>query len=863
MSALLVVFVAFVVRSWLGWAHVDYDYGREMVVPWRILLGDVLYRDVRYAYGPLTPHLHAAGYALFGVHLNVLYASGLLFTAGIVLALYWVARALTSVPVAWAASVLVAADLMFFPGAPGQFSYVFPYSFGALHGLFFVCVALGAALRVLRNPTGRGCATVGVAVGLALLTKQEAGAVGLGMLSVTSVALWMQSRARRRILASLIVPALAVPAVGYGILSLYVDPDVIVTKGMFDAVYFGWPISWSIMGFPANPGVGDVVRSLAAQHRASGPAYLLAALLIAAACLVAGRFRSGRESAKGIPWMALLAGALIAAAFLSWAGGPLVAQRWLRPRYGVLPGVLLAWLVVETIVLGRAIAGGVRPQVSNLQRWLAVSVALAMLGRVPAALVPHVYANFALPVALVLMVILMADRLPRGLGAWVGDPRAPRLVALSLVLGLAFAMGAVRWQVWAGRDTLLSTPRGDLWLSRRDPYLAMYRDGLERIRQKTKPEDSVVAIPAGPAFNFLSGRGNRLYETGLIARLKTGAEERAYIEDLERENPAMIFLSNRPQPEYGRIALGVDHGHRVRDWIERGYHPEGTVGGTVRGEVWRRMPRWDVPPGVDAELALPYRRVRGRDLVLDVYRPSVKAGPLPVLLFFHGGGWKVGTRRSALPYDGRPYWAHTPDGRWPSLLPYLESGMAIVAPAYRLSGEASAPAAVEDARAALAWVRETGSAHGLDPSRIVLVGVSAGGHLALVLGATAEDTSGVLGVIDLYGPTDVPDLLQGPNRRAWAVEWIGDGAEAMERARAVSPLTHVSAEMPPTLIVHSDVDAVVPYGHAQALEAALAHAGVPVTLLTIPDGVHGFFSEEQLRVLEREIREFLVRIGAE
>src|SRR5262245_7471680 len=108
-----------------------------MYVPLRLLEGDVLYRDVRYPYGPFSPYLHALGYRLWKPQLGVLYASGMLATTAAVLVLYAIARRLTTSGVAFLATTLAAVDLMFIPGTVSSFSYVFPYAYPTLHGLVF------------------------------------------------------------------------------------------------------------------------------------------------------------------------------------------------------------------------------------------------------------------------------------------------------------------------------------------------------------------------------------------------------------------------------------------------------------------------------------------------------------------------------------------------------------------------------------------------------------------------------------------------------------------------------------------------------------------------------------------------------
>jgi acetyl esterase/lipase len=232
--------------------------------------------------------------------------------------------------------------------------------------------------------------------------------------------------------------------------------------------------------------------------------------------------------------------------------------------------------------------------------------------------------------------------------------------------------------------------------------------------------------------------------------------------------------------------------------------------------------------GISVRRDVRYATAPSGALTLDVYRPAGARAPSPVLLFFHGGGWMMGSRRDALPevHPAPSYGERT----WPSMLPYLRRGVAVVSPDYRLTAVAPAPAAVEDAEHALAWVSAHGAEHGLDPTRIVTIGASAGGHLALMVAFGAEGRQRVRGAIDLYGITDLPPLLETPQARPWATDWIGRRADASDLARRMSPLALVRAGSPPVLIVHSDADAVVPYDQAERLARALRGAGVISTL---------------------------------
>jgi acetyl esterase/lipase len=267
--------------------------------------------------------------------------------------------------------------------------------------------------------------------------------------------------------------------------------------------------------------------------------------------------------------------------------------------------------------------------------------------------------------------------------------------------------------------------------------------------------------------------------------------------------------------------------------------------------------------GIAVERDLRYHQAETGPLTLDVYRRSGSSGLHPVLLFLHGGGWIVGSKEDALP----EVYAHPREAgrQWPSVLPYVRRGMAVVSVEYRLAKDAPAPAAIEDCRRALHWIATNGAAHGLDASRVVTFGPSAGGHLALMVaftnGGRADVSPGrVVGAIDLYGIVDVEALRADP-RRPWAGQWIGSEPQPEARARRVSPLTLVRPNLPPVLIMHSDVDAVVPYEQSLRLVQALRDVKVPVELVTFPGAPHGFFDPAELARVEEHVVAFLARLG--
>ncbi|MGA3246250.1 MAG: alpha/beta hydrolase [Bacteroidota bacterium] len=249
-----------------------------------------------------------------------------------------------------------------------------------------------------------------------------------------------------------------------------------------------------------------------------------------------------------------------------------------------------------------------------------------------------------------------------------------------------------------------------------------------------------------------------------------------------------------------------------------------------------------------------YSTANGYDCKLDVYARNV-TGPIPTVIYIHGGGWVAGTKETAVM----------------NLMPYLEMGLNVVNVEYRLARVSLAPAAVQDCRLALRWVFKYAKQYGFDTTKIIVTGGSAGGHLALTTGMldpsygfdtpTDWDYTGVepkvAAIVNWFGITDVKDLLAGPNKQDYAVDWLGNLPNKEAIALSVSPITYVRKGLPPIFTVHGDKDQLVPYNHAVRLHEALTKAGVPNQLMTIPGGKHGGFSKEEMGRVFTAIKEFL------
>lgn len=248
-------------------------------------------------------------------------------------------------------------------------------------------------------------------------------------------------------------------------------------------------------------------------------------------------------------------------------------------------------------------------------------------------------------------------------------------------------------------------------------------------------------------------------------------------------------------------------------------------------------------PGETIRRNITYAAPSGRALHLDLYLPALPR-PAPVIIWLHGGGWKYGYKGYNL-----------------QLRKLTQFGFAVAAVEYRRTGEAVYPAALDDCRAAVEWVRTHGAAYGLDPRRIGLSGESAGGHLAAYT-ATLEKRPRIRAVMVMYPPTDLLALGQRYERYPGTslVEQFLGGPLRHIRALAIaaSPVTHVAPGVPPFLIFHGGKDWLVPLEQSVALHRRLQAAGVASTLEIVPGKDHAFsLTDSQLRETARFFKKHL------
>ena len=238
--------------------------------------------------------------------------------------------------------------------------------------------------------------------------------------------------------------------------------------------------------------------------------------------------------------------------------------------------------------------------------------------------------------------------------------------------------------------------------------------------------------------------------------------------------------------------------------------------------------------------SIEYGRAANQALLMDASIPEGK-GPFPAVIIVHGGGWIGGHRE----YSVQPLFE-----------PLSNAGFAWFSISYRLASDLlQFGVAVEDVQTALSFVRQNAAKYNVDPNRIAVLGESAGAHLATL--AVQRSPKAAAAVVALYPPTDLVsltrDLMAIPESVRHAIKAAGMEALIHGYLREMSPIEHVTPNLPPFLLIHGTSDTVVPYDQSERMLKKLKAAGIPAELITVEGGGHG------LRGWERSTRQLAYR----
>jgi acetyl esterase/lipase len=263
----------------------------------------------------------------------------------------------------------------------------------------------------------------------------------------------------------------------------------------------------------------------------------------------------------------------------------------------------------------------------------------------------------------------------------------------------------------------------------------------------------------------------------------------------------------------------------------------------------------EYPLGYESKIDVVYTKVKDWDGRLDVYFNPASTTPTPVIINIHGGGWNHGTKEGQGGFNT-----------------FFNAGFAVANVEYRMVNIAKAPGAIEDIRSAMDYLILHAKELNIDPKRIVLMGGSAGAHLALMGGFLGNDRRfdtyckgkedmKVAAIISKYAPSDLVDKTDKFYTYKSLLNWMGDNMEDAAFRASISPVTYISKTNPPVFIVHGNADPIVPYEQSVKLHQKLDKAGVYNEFITVEGGKHGNFEKDKNSEINKATIVFLKKVG--
>ena len=559
------------VGSWLTWPDVLIDFGRELYVAWRLAEGDVLFTDIAYFNGPLSPYMNALWFRLFEVSLLTLVLCNLAILVGLIIGLYRILSDISDRLAATAACVTFVAVFAFGQlGGIGNFNYICPYSHEMTHGL---ALSIGAVLCLsayLRRRRLIFLSGAGFALGLVFLTKAE---VFLASAFATTVflglTLWVERPPRRRqaaLMGTFAGAAAIPPAVAFILLSLAMPADQALrgTLGSWPYVFNNELASltfyrsgmgtlhpqeslerillWTalyVAVFLPTAGLG-LHLTKPGKHRIGAAAGVFVLVAVAALFGLSGQTVNVFEAAAPLPVVLVALGAATGLALFRHRGEQqLRARLILRMTLSALAFVLLGKILFNV-------------------RFDHYGFALAM----PATLL-----------AVVTLVGLVPDYISRR-GGYGEVFRAAgfAVLLLTVVISLyivSYRLSYKQYVVSKGADIFFADSRG-----------TFVNTALDEIAKRIRPDQSLAVLPEGVMLNYLSRIASSTPHINFMPpELIIFGEER--ILDSFRANPPdYIALVHKETPEYGLRFFGRDYGQRIFSWVQDNYLPVTTIGAT-------------------------------------------------------------------------------------------------------------------------------------------------------------------------------------------------------------------------------------------------------------------------------------------
>lgn len=550
--------------TWNGWPDILIDFGRELYIPWQLSLGKHLYTDIAYYSGPLSPHLNALWFTIFGVGMKTLVFANLIILAVFCCLLFFVLRSLSDRLTATTALLVFILVIAFGQyTAIGNYNFICPYSHDAVHGLVLAVASIAAAMKAATRRHVAFVAISGLCLGLCFLTRGEVFiAAAISVFVLFGGILITDGRTAWPRFAVIVVSAICPPLLSLLLLSTHMPlSDALVgTLGTWPATMNRTVVAMPF--FRYTMGTDDTAASLRliAAYTAA-----LGILLVPPATIALMQRR--REKPNIALLVAFFAVPGIGLTFY-WLH--LSPADWLRP----LP--LIVGLCCIPFAIGAWNRRADPIEFSRLVCHLAWCIfSIVLLGKILLRSQLFHYGFYLAVPAVMTLILAFLKWLPDLISRRNADERLLR----AAVMGILIAFTATHLQntralyqhktamIHAGPDSFRTDWRG--------PLVA---DAVNTIQTLGQPTDTLVCIPEGVMLNYLLRLTNPTPHTNFMPTEMAIFGEASILQTLKNHPPDWIALVHKDTTEFGAQYFGRDYAQEYKAWIQSNYDVESLIG---------------------------------------------------------------------------------------------------------------------------------------------------------------------------------------------------------------------------------------------------------------------------------------------
>ena len=560
------------VLSWRKWPDPLVDFGRELYVPWQLSQGQVLYSDIAYFNGPLSPYFNALVFKTFGVGLMSLAWANIAILAAFTFLAY---RLLSSISSRFAATLGCACFLMVFALAQftntGNYNFVCPYSHELTHGLLLSLTAVYLLSRYLRRPRPIFLASAGLCLGLILLTKVE---VFVAATLASALGLILILRQERPAVRKLL-----------GLLALF-------------AVGLVGPLVCFVLYFTAHMSLGQALESIFTSYRAVFSTDLSGQNFYR---VISGLDQPARNLWRMLTvtgWYALLLGHVV---ILDRSLRRLNAcRKYLRPLVFVaaLAAGLLLYRMVNwfdclrplpffMVITGAGLLIGLRRCTGDSAKHNRLMIALlltlfslAMLAKMILNVHAYQYGFVLAAPATMLFVVALLDWLPRLMAGEASGGWVFKTVISTILLVAFFWHFNLSREKFAGRTEQISQG-SDAFLEAPWPKGQALSQALPAITERIGPDQTFVVLPEGVMLNYLTRRSNPTEYISFMPPELIMFDQEDMLVALREHPPDYVIRIPKSLREYGHSSF-ADYAMELASWLQTNYSPERIIGRSRR-----------------------------------------------------------------------------------------------------------------------------------------------------------------------------------------------------------------------------------------------------------------------------------------